>query len=120
MEATVRDVIGRGWSVEPGNPRSFEEILAALWRIRLKMTPVGTAKMFEFADLVDRSAAVKPAMEFPPPSLKKGMYFGAPNGIIGHLTMECHWDVHDDQIAEVTSGRSRRRLAGPIHTRRIR
>jgi hypothetical protein len=39
-----------------------------------------------------------------PPSVKKGKYFDAPDGIIAHLTRECGGNVHDRHVVEVTCG----------------
>jgi hypothetical protein len=38
------------------------------------------------------------------PSMKKGEYFDAPDGIIAHLTRECGGNVRDRHVAGVTSG----------------
>jgi hypothetical protein len=53
----------------------------------------------------------KPAMQFAP-SVRKGRRFDVPDGIIAHLTRECHGNVHDCQVVEVTSGSFEKETCG--------
>jgi hypothetical protein len=60
-----------------------------------------------------------------PPSVKKGKTtwdaeYDMPDGIIAHLTRECGGNVHTPTSSMSRVGRSRRRLAGPIHTQGYR
>jgi hypothetical protein len=121
----VRDIIARGWSVDPGARGSFDYILDALWSIRFKMTvAVDMDKVGEFVTVVDPSVAPKPGLikegprldrltqgrEFPP-SIRKAkitdwsreVEIDVPDGIIAHLTRECGGNVHDHHVIDVTS-----------------
>jgi hypothetical protein len=40
-----------------------------------------------------------------PPSMKTGLHFDVPDGIIGHFTRECGGNVHDCHVVEVTSSK---------------
>jgi hypothetical protein len=74
MALTVQEIIRHGWSVDPAARGSFEGIFDAIRRIRFRMTlKVDVGKVAEFVALVDPSAAVKPAKQFPP-LIKKGKY----------------------------------------------
>jgi hypothetical protein len=47
-----------------------------------------------------------------PPSVKKGVQFDVPDGIIAHLTRECGGNVHDRHIVDVTSRSFEKELGG--------
>jgi hypothetical protein len=68
----------------------------------------------EFVALVEPSAAVKPAKQFPP-SVKKGKYFDVPDGIIAHLTRECGGNVHDGDVVDVTCGSFEKETHGEMY-----
>jgi serine/threonine protein kinase len=109
-EATIQQIMRRGWSVGPAARGSFEDILEALQRIRFKMTPVvDLGTVAEFVALVNPSAAVR---QFPPLMKKrkatdresKDVEINAPGGTIAHLTRKCGGNVHDCDVIDVTSG----------------
>jgi hypothetical protein len=56
-------------------------------------------------------APPKQAKQFPP-SVKKGVWFDVPDGIIAHLTRECGGNVHDRNVVEVTSGSFEKEIEG--------
>jgi hypothetical protein len=57
MDAAIQQIVKQGWSGDSATPRSFDDILEALRRIRFKMAPAGhMRKVSEFVALVEPSA----------------------------------------------------------------
>jgi hypothetical protein len=123
MDATVSDIIRRGWSVEPGTRGSFEDILEALRRIRFGMTAaIDEGKVSEFVALVEPSAATKSTKQLLPLMRKgklrlpggreTGTMYDIPEGIIAHLTKKCDGNVQDQHAVDVTSGSFTKETAG--------
>jgi hypothetical protein len=72
MEGTVRDVARQGWSVDPADQGSSEDLLETLGQIPVKMAPaIDAGKVTEFVAQVGQSAEPEPVKEFPR-SLMKG------------------------------------------------
>jgi serine/threonine protein kinase len=80
MKATVRQIIKRGWSVDPDPRDSFESIFDALRRIEFKIrTGVDTRRVTEYLALVEGQAAWGPMADTTkeaPPELAVGVRSG--------------------------------------------